>query len=50
MMEQMPFGAWPKEKKYKRAGRIVAETITSGFEAYALAAVSMSLMGIRLVI
>lgn len=34
----MPFGAWPKDKKYKKAGRIVAETIIHGFEAYGMAA------------
>lgn len=39
---KMPFGTWPKDKKLKRAGRIVAEIAITGFEAYGIAAVSMS--------
>lgn len=36
---KMPMGAWPKDKKYKRAGRIAAEVLNTGFEAYGLATV-----------
>lgn len=36
----MPLGAWAKDKKYKRVGRIAGETATTGFESYGLAAVS----------
>lgn len=35
----MPFGTWPRDKKYKKVGRIVVEMAKTGFEAYGLAAV-----------
>lgn len=34
-------GAWPKDKKLKRGGRIMAQILTTGFEAYGVAAVSL---------
>lgn len=37
---KMPMGAWPKDKKFKKAGRICAEALVTGFEAYGLATVS----------
>lgn len=38
-VKKMPFGAWPKEKSLKRAGRIMGEIAMTVFEAYGLAAV-----------
>lgn len=32
-------GPWPKDKKLKRGGRIMAEILKTGFEAYGVAAV-----------
>lgn len=34
-------GAWPKDTKFKKAGRISVEILNTAFEAYGLATVSL---------